>query len=69
MFSLTDHRMTQPGANESFLVQLERWLERLSNTMAIDGTTLSVTQLDVILMAIKDFKHGKDPRTVPANED
>ena len=63
MFNLVDHRMTQPGADESFFVQLERWLDTLRTQMLLDSVTMSVTQLDVILMAMKDFKSGKDPRT------
>ena len=63
MFNLVDHRMTQPGADESFFTQLERWLDTLRTQMLLDSTTMSVTQLDVILMAMKDFKSGKDPRT------
>lgn len=64
MFNLTDHRMTQPGSDKCFFAELEGWLETLRKQMAIDATTMSVTQLDVILMAMKDFKTGKDPRTV-----
>ncbi len=63
MFNLVDHRMTQPGADESFFVQLERWLDTLRTQMLLDSTTMSVTQLDVILMAMRDFKMGKDSRT------
>lgn len=63
MFNLVDHRMTQPGADESFFTQLERWLDTLRTQMLLDSTTMSVTQLDVIMMAMKDFKTGKDPRT------
>ena len=63
MFNLVDHRMTQPGADESFFTQLERWLETSRTQMLLDSTTMSVTQLDVILMAMGDFKNGKDPRT------
>lgn len=64
MFNLVDHRMTQPGVDKCFFVQLEDWLVKLREQMSIDTTTMSVTQLDVILMAMKDFKTGNDPRTV-----
>lgn len=64
MFNLTDHRMTQPGADKCFFLQMQEWLETLRVQMTIDGTTLSVTQLDLILAAMEDFKTGKDPRTV-----
>jgi len=64
MFNLLDHRMTQP-ADKSFFMQLEEWLVQLRDQTAIDGTTMSVTQLDMILMAMLDFKNGKDPRTIP----
>ncbi len=64
MFNLLDHRMTQP-ADESFLVQLERRLVVLREQMSVDSTTMSVTQLDMILTEISDFKTGKDPRTLP----
>lgn len=64
MFNLTDHRMTMPGADKCFLVQLEDWLGTLRSQMKMDSTTLSVTQLDLILAAITDFKTGKDPRTL-----
>ncbi len=64
MFNLTDHRMTQPGASQCFFLQMREWLETLRAQMAVDGTTMSVTQLDLILAAMDDFKTGKDPRTV-----
>jgi len=64
MFNLTDHRMTMPGADKCFFLQLTEWLETLRAQMAIDSTTLSVTQLDLILAAMTDFKTGKDPRTL-----
>ncbi len=69
MFNLLDHRMTQPGADKCFLLNLEEWLERLRGQIAIDGTTESVVMMDVILMAITDFKSGKDPRTLPDEAD
>jgi hypothetical protein len=66
MFNLLDHRMTQPGANEAFLLSLERWLEELETGMqSFDEEDLSLGRLGLILEAIKDFKSGKDARTIP----
>jgi len=65
MFNLTDHRMTQPGADQCFLLDLEKWLLELENGMqGTEELNLSLGRIGLILEAINDFKTGKDPRTL-----
>ena len=63
MFSLTDHRMTQPGSSQCFFLDLQGWLDALRNDL-IDDSPIVLDRLDLILEAMTDFKTGKDPRTV-----
>jgi len=67
MFNLLDHRMTQPGDDKSFFAQLEEWVKimktNLERPSALRENTL--TEIDLILQAMEDFKTGKDPRTLP----
>jgi len=67
MFSLTDHRMTQPGAEPGdpcFLSQLKQWLLDLeADMMDTDKEHLSLDRVALILQAITDFQTGKDART------
>lgn len=68
MFNLHDHRMTQPGAEKSFFLQLEDWLTQLGLDLQSQATVeddLSLTRLELILAAMRDFKEGKDTRTIP----
>jgi hypothetical protein len=65
MFNLTDHRMTQPGAEQCFFLDLEKWLLELEQGMqGTEELDLSLGRLGLILEAMKDFKTGKDPRTL-----
>lgn len=63
MFNLTDHRMTQPGADKCFFLSLEEWLYSLRNDIA-SGSPIALDRLDLVLSAVADFKTGKDPRTL-----
>ena len=63
MFSLTDHRMTQPGSDQCFFLDMEKWLDQLRSDLMQDSPIV-LDRLDLILEAMADFKTGKDPRTV-----
>jgi len=63
MFNLIDHRMTQPGADKSFFLNMEEWLTQLRNDL-ISDSPITKDRLDLILAAMADFKAGKDPRTL-----
>jgi len=65
MFNLTDHRMTMPGADKCFLVQLEEKLLQLESGLQGESERdQSLGRIGLILEAIRDFKTGKDPRTL-----
>jgi len=65
MFNLTDHRMTMPGADKCFLVELEDKLLQLESGMQSDDERdQSLGRIGLILESIVRFKTGKDPRTL-----
>ncbi|MHC4836410.1 MAG: hypothetical protein ACYTCN_10845 [Planctomycetota bacterium] len=65
MFSLTDHRMTQPGEGESFFLALQGWLKDLQEQLAkADEPLVAEARVSLILEAMDDFLHGRDTRTI-----
>lgn len=63
MFSLTDHRMTQPG-DASFFQTLQKWLSDITTDDEIVSARLAL-----ILQAMDDFSRGRDIRTIAEGSD
>ena len=66
MFNLVDHRMTQPGADESFFQSLQGWLRDLRGEVS-SSPDVAEARIDLILTAMDDFLRGEDTRTIPKN--
>ena len=63
MFNRLDHRMTMPGADKCFFLQVDEWVGALRQDL-IDDSPIVLDRLELIMQALDDFKAGNDPRTL-----